>query len=352
MRVMLKGALLVTGLLLLAFSAEPLFHFATNRQQVAVACDAFAQSPPRALWIRVTGCEMDYLGAGFREQNGRIVELYFPARPIDWPRTQPAPIVATTRDPEVLTLAEGTMGGGRTPDQEQFLVMMLKIVTALRAAREIEGYGQDNVGARLKSRADLAALSTPLAPDAAVIELHARPRLLLPGAAAAAGVLLLGMVAVLRAKRRGAIKVASATDAADGQAVAASEPQHAGHTAPPLRVMLLNLPREAGADAIEHAPPLGIREDVISALTNALEDLRFDGSRTAALEHPDAQVTIDIGTTDPVYTAVVHGRGDALPVLRRILHRTGWRAFDARSGAFVPADAVESAGASLDHTAA
>jgi hypothetical protein len=158
------------------------------------------------------------------------------------------------------------------------------------------------------------------------------------------------MVVVLRAKRRGAIKVASATDAEDGQAVAASEPRHAVPAPPPLRVMLLNLPREAGADAIEHAPPLGTRDDVIAALTDAVEDLRFDGSRHAALERPDVQVTIDIGTTDPVYTAVVHGCGAALPVLRRIVDRTGWRAFDAKSGAFISPDTRESA--PLDHTAA
>lgn len=220
--------------------------------------------------------------------------------------------------------------------------MMLKIVTALRAAREIEGYGQDNGVARVKSRADLSGLSTPLAPDAAVVELHARPRLLVPGAAAAAGVLLLGMLVVLRSKRRGASDLASATAAEDVQAVAASTAQHAP-TGPPLRVMLLNLSRDAGADAIENAPPLGTRDDVISALMNAVEDARFDRSRNAALEHPDVQVTIDVGTTDPVYTAVISARGAALPVLRRILDQTGWRAFDAKSGAFISADTLESA---------
>ena len=334
MRVILNGALLVAGVLLLAYSAEPLYHAARNTEQVTVTCESFAQSPPTALWVRITGCEVDYLGAGFREKNGRIVELYFPARPVEWPQTAPAPLVATTRDADVLALAEGTMGGGRTPDQEQFLVMMLQIVTALRAAREIEGYGEDNVVDRLKTRADLSSLSTPLSPDARVVDLHERPSLLRPGATAAAGLLVLGMLAVLRSKRRA---IASAPQMRRASAAEGT-----------LRLMLLNLPADAGRDAIEHAPPLGPREDVIAALTRAVGELRFDDAGIANVHHADVELTLDLGPSDPVYTAVVRARGNATALLRSVLERTGWRAFDAKAGEFFEAaDAT-----TLDHTAA
>jgi hypothetical protein len=335
MRVILNGALLVAGVLLLAYSVEPLYHAARNTEQVTVTCDSFAQSPPSALWVRITGCEVDYLGAGFREQNGRIVELYFPARPVGWPKGAPAPLVATTRDADVLALAEGTMGGGRTPDQEQFLVMMLQIVTALRAAREIDGYGEDNVVDRLKTRADLSSLSTPLSPDARVVDLHARPSLLGPGATAAAGLLVLGMLAVLRSKRRGIASAAPATPRASAREGT-------------LRLMLLNLPAEAGRDAIEHAPPLGRREEVIAALRRAIGELRFDAAGIANVDQADVELTLDIGPSDPVHTAVVRARGNAAAPLRSLLERTGWRAFDAKAGEFFEArDAT-----TLDHTAA
>jgi hypothetical protein len=372
---MFKGALLVTGLLLLALGAEPLVHAATNQQQRTITCEAFTEAPPRALWLRITGCEMDYLGAGYRESNGRIVELYFPARPAGRPRTDPARIVAATRDASVLALADGTIGGGGTPDQEQFLVMMLKIVTALRAAREIEGYAKASVLDRVSSTNALSALSTPLSPDAVVVDLHAKPRLVIPAAATAAGVLLLGMFVALRSRRRPeasrplppdaveepvmddreqpVIPPQPAAEAVTGDAMSVNpEPALAAVTR--VRLMLLNLPPDAEQDAIETAPPLSRRADVIDAIAGIVPGLRFDASGSASIGRFDFLLTVNIGPTDPVYTAVIDARGPAaLPIVRRILERTGWRAFAARTGVFISPDQLDDhAARASGHTAA
>ena len=45
---------------------------------------------------------------------------------------------------------------------------------------------------------------------------------------------------------------------------------------------------------------------------------------------------IDLGATDPVYTAVVDLQGDgAARVFGRLITQTGWRAFAPKKGVFV-----------------
>ena len=371
---MLKGALLLIGLVLFALGAEGLYYAAANRQQVTVTCEAFAKSPPHGRWLRVTGCEIDYLGAGYRERGGRIAEMYFPVRAAGQPENSPAPIVARTTDADVLALAEATIGGGRTPDQEQFIVMMLEIVTKLRAARVIEGYANAALLSRVNAANAVAGLRSPVSPTAVIIDLHATPSFVLPAVTTAAGLLLIGVFFVPRS-RRAAVGLPPSQETAIGAAgleahagespsrveeeapasgVAPVRREPALHPSTRLRVMLLNLPTHAGNNAIENAPPLGGRGDVIAALTHVVAGLRFDASGHAAIGRADFLLALDIGATDPVYTVVVDARGGAaLPILRRILEATGWRAFAAKSGAFVDADRLEdAAGVPADHTAA
>ena len=93
----------------------------------------------------MSGCDIDYLGAGYRESEGQIIELFFPIRPPAQARTTPAALVVATSDSDVLAVAQNTIGGGQQPDQEAFLVMMLRIVTMLKVSREVEGYARSGV---------------------------------------------------------------------------------------------------------------------------------------------------------------------------------------------------------------
>ena len=143
---LLTFALLSVSILLVALGGEGIYHGVLNRQQMALTCEEFAAQPPGSLWLRVSGCDIDYLGAGYRESKGQIVELFFPMRPAGQARTAPAGLVVATKDPEVLAVAQNTIGGGQQPDQEAFLVMMLRIVTMLKVSRESRGLRAERCG--------------------------------------------------------------------------------------------------------------------------------------------------------------------------------------------------------------
>ena len=274
---LIKIALLLVSILLLAIGGEGVYHAARSRQQLALTCEQFTGPPPGSLWLRVSGCDIDYLGAGYRESKGQISELFFPIRPPAQARTTPAALVVATSDSDVLAVAQSTIGGGRQPDQEAFLVMMLRIVTMLKVSREVEGYARSGVMELLRTRRALAGLNAPLAPEVLVLDLHARPSFLLPGIEAGAGVFLLALsLTLLRRRSRGRAKAAvePATDAA----------MLAGTGARRLpRLMLLSLDPEADLGAVEHAPPLGNRAEVERRIAEVLHGFRVDRPGTRHL---------------------------------------------------------------------
>lgn len=339
--------LLVGGLVLLALGAQGIYHAASNSRRIEMSCDAFSRGRPDALWLRLTDCELDYLGAGYYESRGRISELFFPVRPTGRSLSEPAPLVAATRDPMVLALAEDTMGGSRQPDQEQYLVMMLKIVTALRAAREIEGYRRAGAVHVLRTGQQLSGMTASLSEDVAVIDLHRSPDLRNPAALAAAGTAMMLAAGLLFRRRAPAAPahadVLAATAPEPREKASLSTPHYVETAAPDsgqsehLRgVMLLNLPPGVGPDAIEDAPPLGTRAEVANAIDVVFPLVVFGTDGRGTFARHDTLVTFDIGRYDPVATVVLDARGGtAIADVMTLLRTTGWRAFAPRAGVFL-----------------
>jgi hypothetical protein len=101
-------------------------------------------------------------------------------------------------------------------------------------------------------------------------------------------------------------------------------------------LMLLNLPANAGVEAIETAPPLGSRADVIRKLEETLPDLRIDAGGRGLFDGPDCTIGVALGTSDPIATAVVDARGEGgVRMIRALVAATGWRVFAPRRGVFV-----------------
>lgn len=323
---LLKIALLLVSIPLLAIGGEGIYHAARSRQQISLTCAQFAEQPPRALWLRVSGCDIDYMSAGYRESGGRISELFFPVRPAAKAKTAPAALVMATRDAEVLAIAQNTIGGGQQPDQEAFLVMMLRIVTMLKVSKEVEGFARSGVVELLKTRRALTGLGAPLAPNVLVLDLHARPDFLVPGIEAGAGLclLLLSLVLLARRSRRGIEAPAS-----DVRPLVAPAPRRL----PGL--MLLNLDAAADASAIEHAAPLGSRSEVAHRIADVLEGFRIDGDGHGTFHGDGWSLTLNFAGEEKVWTVTVEALGEgSIRAVQSLALATGWRIFVPKRGAF------------------
>ncbi|MEO8077000.1 MAG: hypothetical protein ABI818_11760, partial [Acidobacteriota bacterium] len=171
---LLETVCLLASLPLVALGGDGLYEAARNRQPVTVTCEEYLRNPPPALWLRISGCDVDYLNMGYQQANGRVVALFFPVR-LPSQRSAPAPLVAATRDPEAVAMVQETLTSGQQADSESFLVSMLRVVTNLRVSREIEGYARRGVLDTWRTGAMRRGIKVPLAQRFAVVDLHARP---------------------------------------------------------------------------------------------------------------------------------------------------------------------------------
>jgi len=342
--------LLLAGLPLLAIGSEGLYHAIGNREQRVMTCEQFVRERPKAAWLKLTNCDVDYIGAGYRESNGRISELFFPIRPAGQPRNVPAVAIVATKDAGALGIAQGTIGNGGQADQEAFLVMMLNIITSLNASREVDGYARVGIVEALNARRVVSGLAGPLDPSPVVIDLRGQPTLVVPALEVAAGALaVLAFVFLqIRGRRRDRRAPAAEQSAAPSMATAPDAALPGAESPAPMMpqrlrgLLLLNLPDDAGVEAIETAPPLGNRADVVRKLEGTLPDLGIDDSGRATFNGPDCTIWVALGTSEPVATAVLDAQGEGAPTfIRALLAATGWRVFAPRRGVFVDAGQLQ-----------
>lgn len=335
---LIRIALLLVSLPLLAHGGEGLYVAARSRTQAQLTCAQYFQQRPRSGWVRLSGCEVDYIRAGYREARGRITELFFPLRPTGTSPAVPAVVVLATRDPEVLGIAERTIGGGTSTDQDSFLVMMLQIVTAMRVSKEVDGFVRPPLET-LRTRTSLSAIRAPLDEHFVILDLHARPVLLYPAIEVATGALALLLFAFLsvrlrRKKRADAlIPEAQAPETVEAGDAASMADRPAGAI---RGVMLLNLPATATVADIETAPPLGSQAQVRDRLSSVLPGVTFDEFGRGSYNRPDVAVSIDLAKKWVVHTAVLDLEGEAAErTLQKLLATTGWRAFSPKRWTFL-----------------
>jgi hypothetical protein len=348
----------VPAVALLMLGAEGVYHSIRAREEVTTSCDQFARARPSSPRVHLTGCEIDYAAAAYRESGTRIEELYLPVRPAG-EGTGPAPIVVATRDPTAIAVAQSVLGGSRVTTPEQSIAVMRRVVEVLRIATAIDGLTRTGVIERLRSRRILSGFATPVANDVSVIDLRGTPDFLRPAIPLAAG-LLLALVPLLRSRRApadvvpepsaGGLDLDLLVDYAHDEYFPVT-PESGDEAGPLVRaesssvtlpgLLLLNLDVSAGPESIESAPPLGARADIVAILSGVIPDLHADhGPRR--LTRPDGAVRLDLGLHDPVPTVVVEARGQGgIALVKEVLLMTGWRAFVPKTGLFVSVDDLE-----------
>ena len=329
---MLKFALLLFSVPLLAHGGEAIYYAASSRHMTTVSCDQVTHVPPRARWLRVTGCDIDYMHPGFRTSGTQVKELFFAMRRRNERQDAPASLLVATRESQALTTAQDALVGTAEIDEEAFTVAMLRIVDVLRAAREVDGYARAGLVDRFLARRGLAGFGFPLAPDAIVLDLHARPPVLAAAIETGAGLLLLSGAALWRRRAPAAGETVASTDSPAATSVAPSAGLE--RRLPPA--LLLNLEPSAPRTDIEYAPPLGSREEVAAQITRVLGTLVDEGDGRYSVAGADWRLGLDLGREDPVWTVAVDVRGSnaATEALDTLTRETSWRVYVPRLGAF------------------
>ena len=272
-----------------------------GRQQVAVACDA-VQARAAALAARPRRRLRDQLRRRGLSRIRRAGRGAVPARPARGRTSVPAPIVVATRDPAAIAVARSVLGGGRAPTSEQSLEAMRKVVAQLRDVERDRRAGEDR-------RHRAAAIATdPVRTCAADCRRrrhrrpprHAglratRPRPRRRGAAradcavaargASAGRRCRRSLGCRRRRAAGRYRVQSVRPGSRVRRARRSrarcQPSSPTSSRRPSRprcraLLLLALDVSSGPEAIEAAPPLGSRAEVVAILRGVIADLAID----------------------------------------------------------------------------
>jgi hypothetical protein len=321
---LVRRALLLLSVAILAHGAEGIYYAARNRQIASVTCPEFMLRPPNAEWLRVVGCDIDYMHPAFAASRDRVTELFFAMRPRNDPRDAPVSLVVASRDPQVLAIAQQTLGPRTDLDEETFTVAMLRVVSVLRAAREVDGYARKGVLERALVRHALTGFDAPLTSRVMVLDLHARPSFVRPVVETGTG--LLGALAAIGFRRRRFHE----QPAAVGKPPAASLERRL----PPA--MLVNLDVSAAVSEIEYAPPLGDHAEVAARISTILGPLTDEGGGRYHVGGADWRMGLDLGRDTVVWTVALDVRGSdaAIDALDRLVRATNWRVFVPRLGTF------------------
>lgn len=321
-------ALLLASIPLLVLGGEGVYHAALSRQPYALTCEQLVAQPPRTSWLEISGCQLGE-DVRYQETGGEITELAFPVRQPGQPHSEPAVMLAVTRDPEVLAIAQEAIGNGQQPDEEARTVMMLRVLTALDAATEIDGFARRGLLQTVRTHRTLASAHVPLVPGGMVLDLNERPSFVLPAVLAGTGVVLLLLVMARLLQPEEPKQPRAARPDEEAAAAAAWE-------APISRLLLLNLAPSAGREAIEQAPPLGPREEVEERITRAIAGVTFDAGGRGTLVSDGSSVVIELGADPMVWTAVLNAQGPgARGALRALTEETGWRLYAPKRGTFL-----------------
>lgn len=329
--------ILVPAALLLTLGAEGLYHAFLGRERVAIDCAEFTRARPRSHRVLITGCEIDYAAAAYRESGGEIEEIFLPARPRG--RAIPAPIVIAARDSSALAIFTPVLSADGSIPPEQSVAVMEKVAGLLQVTRAIDGLARSGMVDLMRSRRILSGLTQSIAPDAVIVDANGRADFMRPILLLLAGLALAALPFIRR-------KPARAAPPAVAAAGPATMPAAVSTTFPKLpKLLLLNLEVTATPESVEKAPPLGSRREVTQILSGVIQDLEASPA-SHVLTRADGSLTLDLGRHDPVATVVVDARGEAgVALVKEVLLMTGWRAFAPKTGLFVTVNDLDAIGA-------
>lgn len=168
------GCLVAFGALYMIWAGgQGLYTAVKNREPMELSCASYDDVKPNKEWLRLTGCELNVLEASYMEENGRVVELFIPARGPGEEEGDPIQVVLATKD-ETLTGLANEMA--KIEDEMELIQFFAEHRDRLYSTRQIEGLVRYGVNLDSGDREELMGLDENLASDFVIVDEGKRPR--------------------------------------------------------------------------------------------------------------------------------------------------------------------------------
>ena len=162
------GCLAAIGALYLMWmGGQGLYTSIKNRAPMELACENYDEVKPSKEWLRLTGCELNVMESSYMEENGKITELYIPARGPGEEEGDPIYVLLATDDAELLAMTNEMMN---LSSEQELMSYFSRNRSKLYFTRDVEGLVRYGVDLDDSDRAELAGLDDTLASDFVIVD--------------------------------------------------------------------------------------------------------------------------------------------------------------------------------------
>jgi hypothetical protein len=167
------GCLAAIGALYLMWmGGQGLYTSVKNRAPMELACGSYDEVKPNREWLKLTGCELNVMESSYMEENGKVVELFIPARGPGEEEGDPIYVLLATDDNELLAVTNEMM---KLESEAELMSYFAKHRSKLFFTRDVEGLVRYGVNLDDSDRADLAGLDDTLAADFVIVDDGKKP---------------------------------------------------------------------------------------------------------------------------------------------------------------------------------
>jgi hypothetical protein len=165
------------GLYLLWAGGQGIYTAATNREPFQVACGSYGEVKPSSEWLELTGCSLSLMEASYTEVDGKVVELFIPARGENSQEGSTVHVLVATKDATLLSLANQLIS---IQDEQALMTFAMQNGQVMGTQRDVRGLVRYGVDLDDDEAAQLKNLDSTLAPDFIILDDGKEPALGLP----------------------------------------------------------------------------------------------------------------------------------------------------------------------------
>ncbi len=162
------GCLVALGALyMLWMGGQGMYTSIKNHAPMELACENYDDVKPNKEWLKLTACELNVLESSYMEENGKVTELFIPARGPGEEEGDPIHVLLATDDRDLLALTNEMI---KLETEAELMAYFAKHRSQLYVTRDVQGLVRYGVDLDDGDRADLKGLDDSLATDFVIVD--------------------------------------------------------------------------------------------------------------------------------------------------------------------------------------